>query len=252
MGSGKFSGKCSDKGDAISDHDDLQAGSIGRMEGRTQESGSLKPLFHGQRLNVYSHMLGTVLAVAGVVALIVRASFTGDAWKIVSVSIYGTTLMLLYLFSTLYHGLADGAAAKKVFHKLDHIAIYLLIAGTYTPFTLVSLHGGWGWSLFGIVWGMAAAGIVLDMLHRSGLRWLQMVIYLAMGWLVVVAWPQLVAVLPEAGIDWLVAGGVVYTLGTIFYGLDYRLKHAHGIWHLFVLGGSGCHYIAVFVYVMRM
>jgi len=205
----------------------------------------------GERLNGYTHLLGAVLAVAGVVALVVRAGFTGDPWKIVSASIYGTSLMLLYLFSTLYHGLGDGNA-KKVFHKLDHIAIYLLIAGTYTPFTLVSLRGAWGWSLFGVVWGLAVAGIVLDMLHRSGLRWLQMVIYLVMGWVVVIAWPQLVDVLPEAGIDWLVAGGVVYTLGTIFYGLDSRMKHAHGIWHLFVLGGSACHYIAVFVYVMRV
>jgi len=222
------------------------------MEERTEESVDLKPRFHGQRLNVYSHMLGTVLAVAGVAVLVVRADFSGDGWKIVSAGIYGATLLLLYLFSTLYHGLADGDAAKKVFHKLDHIAIYLLIAGTYTPFTLVTLRGGWGWTLFGIVWGMAAAGIVLDMLHRSGLRWLQMTIYLVMGWVVVIAWPQLVAALPEAGIAWLVAGGVIYTLGTIFYGLDNRLKHAHGIWHLFVLGGSGCHYIAVFVYVMRV
>jgi hemolysin III len=216
-----------------------------------QNSGHLKSLFHGQRLSVYSHMFGTVLVVVGVTALIVRAAFTGDGWKIVSASIYGATLLLLYLFSTLYHGLAEGSA-RRVFHKLDHIAIYLLIAGTYTPFTLVSLHGAWGWTLFGIVWGLAVAGIVLDVLHSSGLRWLQMTIYLVMGWLVVIAWPQLVAAMPAEGVGWLIAGGVVYTLGTIFYGLDKRLAHAHGIWHLFVLGGSACHFIAVFVYVMRM
>jgi hemolysin III len=210
---------------------------------------NLKPLFHGERLSVYSHLLGTLLAVAGLAALIVKAAMGGDVWKIVSTSIYAATLLLLYLFSTLYHGLADGSA-RRVFHKLDHVAIYLLIAGTYTPFTLVTLHGSWGWALFGIVWGMALAGILLDLLHRSGLRWLQMVIYLVMGWLVVTAWPQLVAALPAAGVGWLVAGGVVYTLGTIFYGLDKRLTHAHGIWHLFVLGGSACHYIAVFVYVI--
>lgn len=210
---------------------------------------SLKQLFHGERLSVYSHMLGTLLAVAGMVALVLKAAIGGDVWKIVSVSIYASTMLLLYLFSTLYHGLAGGSV-RRVFYKLDHIAIYLLIAGTYTPFTLVTLHGSRGWTLFCIVWGMAVAGIVLDILHRSGLRWLQMVIYLAMGWMVVTAWPQLVAALPTAGVGWLVAGGVVYTLGTIFYGLDKRLIHAHGIWHLFVLGGSTCHYIAVFVYVL--
>ncbi|HXH71895.1 MAG TPA: hemolysin III family protein [Mariprofundaceae bacterium] len=204
---------------------------------------------HGERLNGYTHLSGTLLAVAGAAVLVVRTAFTGDAWKIVAASVYAATLLLLYLFSTLYHGLADGTA-KRVFRKLDHIAIYLLIAGTYTPFTLVTLRGAWGWSLFGIVWGLAAAGIVLDALHRAGLRWLQMAIYLVMGWLVVIAWPQLAAALPAAGIGWLVAGGIIYTLGTLFYALDSRLRHAHGIWHLFVMAGSACHYVAVFAYVV--
>ena len=204
---------------------------------------------HGERLNGYTHLSGTLLAVAGAAVLVVKAAFTGDAWKIVAASVYVATLLLLYLFSTLYHGLADGTA-KRVFRKLDHIAIYLLIAGTYTPFTLVTLRGAWGWSLFGIVWGLAAAGIVLDALHRAGLRWLQMAIYLVMGWLVVIAWPQLAAALPAAGIGWLVAGGIIYTLGTLFYALDSRLRHAHGIWHLFVMAGSACHYVAVFAYVV--
>ena len=204
---------------------------------------------HGERLNGYTHLSGTLLAVAGAAVLVVKAAFTGDAWKIVAASVYVATLLLLYLFSTLYHGLADGTA-KRVFRKLDHIAIYLLIAGTYTPFTLVTLRGAWGWSLFGVVWGLAAAGIVLDALHRAGLRWLQMAIYLVMGWLVVIAWPQLAAALPAAGIGWLVAGGIIYTLGTLFYALDSRLRHAHGIWHLFVMAGSACHYVAVFAYVV--
>jgi len=206
-------------------------------------------VFQDERLSVYSHMLGAVLAVSGLIFLLIKAALTADPWKITAASLYGATLLLLYLSSTLYHGLPQGAA-RRAFMKLDHLAIYLLIAGTYTPFTLVTLHGAWGWSLFGIVWSLAAAGMVLDMLYRSGLRWMQMVIYLTMGWIVVIAWPQLAAALPAAGIAWLVAGGIIYSLGTVFYGLDKRLLHAHGIWHLFVLAGSVCHYIAVFVYVI--
>lgn len=206
-------------------------------------------MFRDERLNGYTHLAGMLLAVAGMIALLAKAAASEDVWKVVSASIYTTTLLLLYLFSTLYHGLAE-SAAKRVFHKLDHLAIYLLIAGTYTPFTLITLHGAWGWSLFGIIWALALTGIILDLLHRAGLRWLQMTIYLVMGWLVVVAWPQLTAVLPAAGVVWLVAGGLVYTLGTLFYALDRRLQHAHGIWHLFVLTASACHYIAVFVYVV--
>ncbi|MDT8376300.1 MAG: hemolysin III family protein [Mariprofundaceae bacterium] len=207
------------------------------------------PMLQGERLNGYSHLLGTVLAVAGTVLLLIKAGMGGDIRKIVSTGIYAATLLLLYLSSTFYHSLGEGAA-RRLFLKLDHLAIYLLIAGTYTPFTLVTLRGAWGWTLFGIVWGLAAVGIVLDLFHRKGLRWMQMIIYLVMGWIVVIAWPQLVEALEPAGIAWLVAGGVVYTLGTIFYGLDKRMRHAHGIWHLFVLGGSTCHFIAVFVYVV--
>ena len=206
-------------------------------------------MLQGERLNSSSHLLGTLLAVAGSVALLIKAGMGGNVWKITSASIYAATLLLLYLSSTFYHGLGEGAA-KRLFLKLDHLSIYLLIAGTYTPFTLVTLRGAWGWTLFGIVWGLAAAGIILDLFHRKGLRWMQMVIYLVMGWIVVIAWPQLVDALAPAGVAWLVAGGVVYTLGTIFYGIDDRMRHAHGIWHLFVLGGSTCHFIAVFVYVV--
>jgi len=206
-------------------------------------------VFQGERLSVYSHMLGALLAAAGLVCLVLKAALTADAWKISSAAIYGATLLLLYLSSTLYHGLPEGTA-RRVFLRLDHVAIYLLIAGTYTPFTLVTLHGAWGWSLFGIVWGLAAAGMVLDMLHRSGLRWMQVAIYLSMGWIMLVAWQPVTAALPAAGIVWLLSGGVIYTLGTVFYGLDTRLPHAHGIWHLFVLAASACHYIAVFAYVI--
>jgi len=206
-------------------------------------------MFYGERLNVYTHMLGTALAVGGLVMLIIKAVLTADIWKIVSVSIYAVTLLLLYLFSTLYHGMTEGRI-RRVLHKLDYIAIYLLIAGTYTPFTLVALRESQGWPLFAAVWGLALLGIILDLYHRTGLRWLQMTIYLVMGWLVVLTWPQLLAVLPAGGVAWLVVGGVIYTLGTIFYALDTRLRHAHGIWHMFVLAGSACHYVAIFVYVV--
>jgi len=204
-------------------------------------------VYKGERFNGYSHLAGALPAIAGLVVLVVMASQQGDPWKIVSFSVYGATLVALFTFSTLYHSIRGDA--KRVFQKLDHVSIYLLIAGTYTPFTLVTLKGGWGWSLFGVVWGLAVIGIVLDILHTKGSRALQLVIYLVMGWSVVVAWPRLVETLPEAGIAWLVAGGLFYTVGTIFYGIDERMRHAHGIWHLFVLAGSVCHYIAVLLYV---
>jgi len=204
-------------------------------------------VYKGERFNGFSHLAGALPAIVGLVVLVVIAAQQGDPLKIVSFSVYGTTLVLLFTFSTLYHSIRGDA--KRIFQKLDHVAIYLLIAGTYTPFTLVTLKGGWGWSLFGVVWGLAAIGIVLDILHTKGSRALQLVIYLVMGWSVVVAWPRLVETLPEAGIAWLVAGGLFYTVGTIFYGIDERMRHAHGIWHLFVLAGSICHYIAVLLYV---
>lgn len=205
-------------------------------------------MYKGERFSGYSHLLGSILAVAGLVMLVVTASRDGDPWKIVSVAIYGSTLVLLFSFSTLYHSLKG--RAKSIFRKFDHVSIYVLIAGTYTPFTLVTLRGTWGWTLFGMVWGLAILGTILDILHREGSRALQMVIYLVMGWLVIVATPQLMDALPTAGIAWLVTGGLFYTVGIIFYGIDERMRHAHGIWHLFVLAGSISHYIAVLLYVV--
>jgi len=204
-------------------------------------------MYPGERFNGISHLVGSVLALAGMVVLIVRAAWLGDPWKIVSFSLYGTSLFLLYTFSTLYHSLRH--RAKAVFRRLDHLAIYLLIAGTYTPFALVTLRGGWGWSLFGTIWGLAIAGMLIEFMPRRGPRILPVVIYLLMGWLALIALKPLLQALPLHGFLWLLAGGLCYTLGVLFYGLDQRLKHAHGIWHLFVLGGSVCHYIAIFFYV---
>ena len=204
-------------------------------------------MYAGERFNSITHLVGAVLALAGVVALVVMASRQGDAWKIVSFSLYGLTLFLLYGFSTLYHSLRG--RAKTIFRRFDHLAIYLLIAGTYTPFMLVSLRGAWGWSLFGVIWGLAIVGMALEFLPRRGARILPLVIYFLMGWLVLIALAPLWQALPSRGLAWLVAGGLFYTVGVIFYSLDEKLRHAHGLWHLFVLAGSISHYVAVFFYV---
>lgn len=205
------------------------------------------PMYPGERLNSFSHLVGAVLALAGMVVLIVIAARQGDPWKIVSFSVYGACLFSLYAFSTLYHSLRH--RAKAVFRRLDHLAIYLLIAGTYTPFALVTLRGGWGWSLFGAIWGLAAVGMMLEFLPRRGARILPVVIYVLMGWLVLIALKPLLQALPWAGFVWLLLGGLFYTFGIIFYGLDAKLRHAHGVWHLFVLAGSVCHYVAIYLYV---
>lgn len=204
-------------------------------------------MYPGERFNGISHLIGAVLALAGLVVLVVVAARQGDAWKIVSFSLYGTTLFLLYGFSTLYHSLRG--RAKTIFRRFDHLAIYLLIAGTYTPFTLVTLRGVWGWSLFGVVWGLAVAGMALEYLPRQGARILPVVIYLGMGWLVLLALRPLLQALPWAGFVWLMAGGLFYTIGVLFYALDERVRHAHGVWHLFVLAGSASHYFAILYYV---
>jgi len=205
-------------------------------------------MYHGERFNGISHLIGAALALAGLVVLVVFASLQGDPWKIVSFSIYGASLFLLYTLSTLYHSLRG--RAKQIFRKLDHVAIYLLIAGTYTPFTLVTLRGTWGWSLFVTIWVLAIVGIIVDSRHKEGSRAIQMVIYLLMGWLILAAMYPLVQALPKGGLVLLVLGGVFYTSGIIFYALDGKMNHAHGIWHLFVLAGSISHYLAVLLYIL--
>ncbi|MDH3354783.1 MAG: hemolysin III family protein [Chromatiales bacterium] len=205
-------------------------------------------MYHGERFNSISHLIGAVLALAGLVILVAQASFQGDPWKIISFTIYGLSLFLLYTLSTLYHSLRG--RAKQIFKKLDHIAIYLLIAGSYTPLTLVTLHGAWGWSLFGIIWGLAIIGIIVDSLHKKGSRVIQMIIYLLMGWLILVAMYPLVEALPKNALMMLVLGGIFYTGGIVFYALDEKVTHAHGIWHLFVLAGSISHYLVMLLYIL--
>jgi hemolysin III len=197
----------------------------------------------GERFNVITHLAGTLLAVCGSAFLIVLAARGGDPWKIVSLSVYGVMLSVLYTTSTLYHGV--GGSAKNVLRKFDHCAIYLLIAGSYTPFTLVTLRGSLGWSLFGTIWALAAIGIAQEIWLARGARISSLIIYVAMGWLALVAIVPLSATLSRNGLVWLIAGGMVYTIGIVFYALDERIPHGHGIWHLFVLGGSACHYSAI-------
>ena len=204
-------------------------------------------MYHGERFNGITHLMGTALAAAGATVLVVLAARQGDPWKIVSFSIYGCMLFALYILSTLYHSLRG--KAKDVFRKLDHCSIYLLIAGTYTPFTLVTLRGAWGWSLFGVIWGLAALGIAQEAWLGKGARILSLVIYVLMGWLSVIAVKPLLAALTPAGFAWLAAGGLFYTGGIIFYSLDEKLRHGHGIWHLFVLAGSDSHYLAILLYL---
>jgi hemolysin III len=205
-----------------------------------------KAIIKGERFNSISHLVGVILAVGGAAALTVKAASHGDAWKIASVCIYGATLVALYFSSALYHSLKG----IPVLRKLDHVAIYLLIAGSYTPFSLVTLRGPLGWTIFGAVWGLAALGIVVDLLFADKRRILPVVIYLFMGWIVVFALKPLLRALPADGFRWLLGGGLLYTTGVIFYALENKLPHSHGIWHLFVLGGSIAQFISIFAYVL--
>ena len=204
-------------------------------------------MYYGERFNGGTHLIGAVLAATGATVLVVLAARAGDPWKIVSFSIYGTLLFALYVLSTLYH--TTRGKVKDVFRKLDHCSIYLLIAGTYTPFTLVSLRGAWGWSLLGIIWGLAVIGIAQEAWLGKGARIISLVIYVLMGWLGMIALNPLIAALTPAGFAWVAAGGVCYTVGIFFYALDETLRHGHGVWHLFVLAGSICHYLALLLYV---
>jgi hemolysin III len=205
-------------------------------------------MYYGEKFNAITHLIGAVFALAGSIALVMLAIQGGDPWKIVSVSIYAVTLVSLYSFSALYHSLRGNA--KIILRELDHHSIYLLIAGTYTPFCLVTLRGPWGWSLFGIVWGLAALGSLQELWFKKGARILSVVIYVVMGWVALAAMFQLLNALGPAGFAWLVAGGLFYTIGIVFYVLDTRVTHGHGIWHLFVIAGSFAHYVAVMFYVL--
>ncbi len=205
-------------------------------------------MYYGEKFNAVTHLVGAVLALAGAIVLVVLAAVGGDAWKVVGVAIYGVTLVLLFSVSAIYHSLRG--RAKNILRELDHQSIYLLIAGSYTPFCLVTLRGPWGWSLLGTVWGLAVLGSLQELRPRNAARVLSVVIYLLMGWVVLVALIPLLQALGPAGFAWVAAGGLFYTVGIVFYALDSRISYAHGVWHLFVLAGAACHYFAILHYVL--
>ena len=197
--------------------------------------------------NGITHGLGTGLSVAGLTVLVVLAALYGDVWQIVAFSIYGSTLVVLYLASTLYHSF-QSPRVKRVFRVIDHAAIFLLIAGTYTPFLLISMRGVWGWTLLGIVWGLALLGVGFKIFFTDRFPVGSTLAYILMGWLSVIAWKEATARIPTGGLIWIGIGGVAYTVGVIFYAWK-RLPYNHAIWHLFVLTGSLCHYLAVLLYL---
>jgi hemolysin III len=206
-----------------------------------------RPQTFGEELaNAISHGVALLGSVAAMPILVIGAA-DGGASAIIGASIFGATLLMLYLTSTIYHALPAGKA-KQVFMVIDHCAIFLLIAGTYTPFTLGVLSGAWGWSLFGVVWGLAIFGILLKAIVGSRYQVLSTALYLAMGWLVVVAAQPVMSAMPVPGLLWLLAGGLSYTLGVVFFHVDSRVRYAHFVWHLFVVAGSFCHFVAVFWY----
>jgi hemolysin III len=197
--------------------------------------------------NSITHGIGAVLSIAGLVILLIIAGSKGDVWRIVSFSIYGTTLALLYLASTFYHALSN-RRIKYIFQILDHSAIYLLIAGSYTPLTLISLRGPWGWTLFGLVWGIALIGILMKAFFFNKTQIITMILYIIMGWLIVIAIKPLIEAIPRGMLVWIVVGGLSYSLGIIFY-LTQKIPYHHTIWHLFVLGGSIAHFLGILFYL---
>ena len=205
-----------------------------------------RPTVGEEIANSLSHGAGLALAIAGTPVLIIAAVRYGTAWNTVGVSVFAASMIALYLASTLYHALThDGA--KRFFRVLDHSAIFILIAGTYTPFTLGVMRGPWGWTLFGLVWGLALLGVTKKALFGAQYVWLSVVLYLIMGWLVLIAGPQVWLRVPLTGLAWLLAGGVAYTTGIIFFAA-HRIRYTHFAWHLFVIAGTVCHFFAVLWY----
>ena len=223
--------------------DDQQAGA---------NHGSLKRAHNdtvGEEIaNSVTHGIGTALGIAGLTILVLLSSLYGDVWRIVSFSIYGTTLVLLFLASTLYHSFTK-PNIKRILRICDHSSIYLLIAGTYTPFMLVSIRGKWGWSIFGVIWGLAIFGVIFKIMLTGKYRFLSTMTFLLMGWLCLIALKEMIAGIPFGGMLWLAGGGLLYTFGVVFY-VWRSLPYNHAIWHLFVLGGAMCHFFSILFYVL--
>ncbi len=207
-------------------------------------------MYHGEKLNSITHLVGAVLALVGFGVLLTISIQEHNPLLIISFTVFGITLILLYTMSTLYHSFHP-PKLKKIFQKLDHVSIYLLIAGTYTPYMLVSLREHNGLIMLLFVWTLALIGLLLDIFIPKRIEWLQVLIYLVMGWICTLNFSELQAAIPTAGVVWLTMGGIAYTVGVVFYVLDNlkKLRHAHGIWHLFVLSGSICHFISIVAYV---
>jgi len=203
--------------------------------------------FKEELFNSITHGIGALLSIAALVILVVLACLKGDALEIVSYSIYGATLFLLYLFSTLYHSICV-EKAKKVLRVFDHASIYLLIAGSYTPIALVGMGGTWGWSIFAVIWSLALVGVVLNIISLEKTKKVSTVLYVLMGWLIIVAVKPMLQMVPHGLLVWLLIGGIIYTLGVVFY-LCRKIPFNHGIWHLFVLGGSVAHYFGFLFYL---
>lgn len=216
------------------------------MNSSVNEGATYTP---GEELaNALTHGIGLALSIAGLVVLVTLSAARGDMWGVTSTAIFGATLVLLYLTSTLYHSLR-GEQLKRLLRKFDHAAIFLLIAGTYTPFLLVNLRGPWGWSLLGVIWALAVAGVVVKFWLAGRFKLGSTLLYLGMGWLIVIALRPMLRTVPEGALWLLLAGGLCYSAGTVFY-LWKRLPYHHAVWHLFVLGGSACHFFAVFAAVI--
>ncbi len=215
------------------------------MESSVDLSGARRRLFREQVANSITHGIGLALSVAGLVVLVVLTSLRGDAWHVVSCTIYGASLVLCYSASTFYHAF-HSTRARRVLRVIDHSSIYLLIAGTYTPFMLVTLRGGWGWSLFGVIWGLALLGILFKIFWVNRFQGASLFVYLLMGWLVVIAARPIFAAMPASGIALMVAGGLAYSAGVVFFVWE-RVPYGHALWHLFVLAGSVLHFFSVLV-----
>ncbi len=206
-------------------------------------------MYQGEKFNTITHLMGVVFALVATSILITMAGLKGDVWKIVGFSIYGAMMIFLYSISTIYHWVKN-PSVKDLFRRLDHISIYLMIAGTYTPFTLVVLTGVWRWTIFGVIWGLAVIGILQEMMIGKKNRIISLIIYILMGWLITVATGPMLEHLSAEGFRWLVAGGLFYTTGVGIFVFDEKIKHGHGIWHLFVLAGTICHFACLVGYVI--
>lgn len=206
-------------------------------------------VYYGERFNAISHLLGAILAILATLLMLQKTIASEDAYKLSAAVIYGASLIVLYAGSTLYHSIAH-RKSKQVLQKVDHLAIYLLIAGSYTPFCLVSLKGAWGWSLFAVSWGLAMIGMAQEFLVKDPKRRLSLVIYMLMGWLALVAIKPIMAVLPMWALFWLVAGGLFYSIGVYWFVNDEKIRHGHGIWHIFVLAGSLSQFVCIYFWVL--